>query len=161
MNSQQRFAALDSLLDFLGENLGWEFDRKDFDDRFLLQKYVFFAQEMGFPTTYSYNVYVFGAYSPELAQDYYSEDLDQRSPAGEFMEGFRSGDFLALIDSKSNEYRWLEIASTLVTFYKRYHYLDEDRRLERAKDKTARDKNATDATVESVARKLSQYGFFN
>lgn len=155
MNSSERFVVLDEFLDYLQEELGWEFDRDEFNDRFKLQKYIFFAQKMGLESNYSYNVYVFGAYSPELAQDYYSNQLSQRDFSGNLDENFQSDDFTELIDGRDS--RWLEIASTFLLYNERYDHLEQVDRLDRAIQKTMDEKDATETVVRSIVRTLREF----
>ena len=153
MSRNNRFSTLDSFLDFLGNSLNWKFNREEFDDRFLLQKYVFFAQKFGLDSDYSYNVYVFGAYSRELAQDYYSEELSQQTNADDLSDSFRSEEFVDLVRNRNA--RWLEIASTLTLYYDRFQNLDAEKQRSTSLEKTMQDKNATRNTVEAIERSLS------
>lgn len=155
MNSSERFVVLDEFLDYLQDELGWEFDRDSFDDRFKLQKYIFFAQKMGLDSNYSYNVYVFGAYSPELAQDYYSNQLSQQDFSETLDEDFQSEDFTELIHGRDP--RWLEIASTFLLYNEHYDHLEQEDRLNRAIQKTMDEKEATETVVRSIARTLSEF----
>lgn len=147
---------LNSFLDYLGEQLEWEFDRDNFDDRFLLQKYVFFAQRLGLQTEYGYNVYAFGAYSPELARDYYSSDLNQSGAATDISEQLDSESFDELV--RSREPRWLELASTFLLYYEIYSFLEEDDRRQKAIEKTMDEKEATEHTLNSIERRLRDIG---
>ncbi|MEM3292996.1 MAG: hypothetical protein QXO81_01345 [Metallosphaera sp.] len=46
--------------------------KNSFDDRLRLQKYVFIMEKLGLNLGYSFNEYLRGPYSPDLAMDYYS-----------------------------------------------------------------------------------------
>lgn len=71
---------------------------------FLLRRY-------GIDLGYSYNYYIRGPYSPELAKDYYN--LPHVEEEIEVPENF-----IKLIKGKSE--RWLELASSLVMVLEKY-----------------------------------------
>lgn len=86
-----------------------------FKNRFKIQKYLFLARYFGLEVNYSYNIYRYGPYSPELAEDYYSlarnkelyDKVDKQLPAS-----FEKSKFLELVKDKDT--KWLEIAATLL-----------------------------------------------
>lgn len=55
----------------------WNLNLKDpsesenFESRMVLQKLTYIAQILGIQTTYPFNFYIYGPYSPTLADDYY------------------------------------------------------------------------------------------
>jgi uncharacterized protein YwgA len=54
------------------ENAGiYEFKIDTFEDRLRLQKIIYIAKHFGIDLGYSFNEYLRGPYSPELADDYY------------------------------------------------------------------------------------------
>lgn len=153
MNSH-RASLLSAFIDYLREEHEWQFNREEFDDRFLLQKYVFFAQELGFPTDYSYGVYVFGAYSPDLAQDYYDDEIGQRRGFESAIKQLDESTFQDVVHDKPAE--WLEVASTLVLFEKRYHYLMPQLRREKIIGKTMDEKGVSKREVLAVLNELEE-----
>lgn len=157
MTSNADSMELARFLDYLEDRLGWDFDTEEFEDRFLLQKYVFFAQRLGLETDYEYNVYVFGAYSPALARDYY-EESGNGSPV-DIPISFDEDRFRSLIRNRDS--RWLEIASTLVLFFERYSTLPFDQRKRKAIEKTMDEKDATEKTAEGVFRTLASEGLIS
>lgn len=156
MNSQERRPKLAAFLEFLEEEFGWEFNRPEFDDRFLLQKYVFFAQTLGYPLDYEYNVYIFGAYSPGLAQDYYERFVEPQESIENIAPTFDAEVFTDLVDSRDSE--WLEIASTALLFNDRYSGFDTDRRRRKVIEKTADEKGVERSIVRTILSRLERLG---
>ena len=84
------------------------------ETRIKIQKFVYFAQEFfGLKFRYRHTLYIYGPYSPELANDYYrindigdipNEGLNGWDKCEQFLEFARS----------HNDAEWLEIAGTLV-----------------------------------------------
>ena len=97
--------------------VGFDFKVNYFNNRLKLQKYVFLLRRYGIDLGYSYNYYIRGPYSPELANDYYN--LTKVDGEIELPE-----DFLKLIKDKSE--RWLELASSLVMVFEKYPRISED-----------------------------------
>lgn len=147
------------LICFLEERFGWEFNREDFDDRFLLQKYVFFAQELGYPTDYSYNVYIFGAYSPDLTEDYFDGAIDGGDFQSEIADDFDTEAFDSLIFGREPE--WLEIASTAMIFYQEYQLLSEEERRKKVVAKTSEEKGVPQRKARSILDELEGEGLLN
>lgn len=145
-------AELSRFLNALREDLGWEFEREEFDDRFRLQKYVILAEEFGFDHNYNYGIHLRGPYSPALAEDYY-EELPELSD--EHPEGFDSEGFAGFVDNRDKE--WLEIAGTLRAYFLRCPSFQDDA-LEWAIDQTVQEKGNEEAFVESVAQDLLDAG---
>ena len=81
--NRDRKDLLKSFISFLESSGIFEFDVEDFESRLRLQKYVYLAKIFGFDLGYLFNLYIYGPYSSELANDYYSlkdkqsEELDE------------------------------------------------------------------------------------
>lgn len=88
--------------------------RSDFNFRFRIQKFVFLAKYFGWDNSYEYTLYPRGPYSSALADDYYCEDILNKSSE---IECFNQKAFKEFIESKS-EYG-LEASSTIL-FYKSF-----------------------------------------
>lgn len=88
--------------------------RSDFNFRFRIQKFVFLAKYFGWDNSYEYTLYPRGPYSSALADDYYCEDILNKSSE---IECFNQKAFKEFIESKS-EYD-LEASSTIL-FYKSF-----------------------------------------
>lgn len=99
------------------KKVGFDFKVNYFNNRLKLQKYIFLLRRYGIDLGYSYNYYIRGPYSPELADDYYN--LPEVDGELELPE-----DFLRLIKDKSE--RWLELASSLVMVFEKYPGIGED-----------------------------------
>lgn len=103
------------------EELGFE-DFKDFEHKvesslnfkIMVQKLVFLAEYFGWNNSYSYNLYIHGPYSSNLADDYYSNNLFNYSSLK--IQDFDSKSMKQFIKDKSLDY--LESASTIL-FYKK------------------------------------------
>jgi len=111
-----RFPSRKSLLKGFVEALEREgvfrFDINRFDSRLKLQKYVYLGRYFSLPFNYSYNLYIRGPYSPDLAKDYYSLDDVEASLVR------LPRRFVELVRGKNVE--WLEYATTLLMISKRY-----------------------------------------
>ena len=103
------------------EELGFE-DFKDFEHKvesslnfkIMVQKLVFLAEYFGWNNSYSYDLYIHGPYSSNLADDYYSNNLFNYSSLK--IQDFDSKSMKQFIKDKSLDY--LESASTIL-FYKK------------------------------------------
>lgn len=94
-----------------------DFNKKRFNHRLKLQKYVFIAGKFGFKTNYNYSLYIHGPYSSSLADDYYAiTDFKDREPLE------LDSRFVELVKNKSEE--WLELASTIMMIKRRYRDID-------------------------------------
>ena len=102
---------LASLLRSIEKTTDWEFDRDNFDDRFRMQKFVFFAKEYGIDTGHSYGIHLHGPYSPELAEDYYSDKFDRVRTIAPSVDDFEAERFDRDIAQQDKD--WLEIAATI------------------------------------------------
>lgn len=99
------------------------------DNRVRIQKYVYLAEHLGIETGYSdtYSMYLYGPYSPKLADDYFSlaekgffdstkDDVDIE------ISNDRLAKFLDLVRDKDTD--WLEIASTTLAFMHRHSSIE-------------------------------------
>lgn len=154
MTQQGRETFLNSLVNFLQTEFNWEFDKDEFDDRFLLQKYVFFAQRLGYPTDYSYNIYVFGAYSPELSRDYFNEGMEPSESSIDVWDFFDPEEFGAIL--RGHDAQWLEIASTALLLTDRYGERPQEDVIDIIIEKTAEKKDVSEAYVETVVQSLEE-----
>ena len=113
MNRREKLSRIVNSL----RKVGFDFKVNYFNNRLKLQKYVFLLRRYGIDLGYSYNYYIRGPYSPELANDYYNlPKVDGEIKLPE--------DFLKLIKNKSE--RWLELASSLVMVFEKYPRISED-----------------------------------
>ena len=74
---------------------------------------MYLAQKcFGLASGYEYNIYRYGAYSPDLANDYFSLDVQKmRSSIDYSLTSFNADIFLSIINNKNEE--WLEVATLL------------------------------------------------
>ncbi len=89
---------------------------RQFENRFLIQKYVFLAKKFGLDLPYDYDIYTCGPYSSALTNTYYSMArngnvyllADNSSLGASFdVEGF-------LKAVRDKDKRWLRAATTLI-----------------------------------------------
>ncbi len=105
---------LTSFIEFLRVKGVHDFNLKDFNSRLKLQKYVFIAKFFGLDMGYKFNRYVYGAYSPTLANDYYKL-YEVGVGSGKHVSlnpEFDSEGFVKLVKGRNKE--WLEVASTIL-----------------------------------------------
>jgi len=145
-------------LDVLEEEMGWQFELHNFNDRLRLQKFVFLAPAFGFDHPYSYGMHLRGPYSPPLAQDYYS-DLTAIEPNEDAIQTFNVDRFVQLVENRDT--RWLEVAATLRAYVIRLQNkgIHEDI-VERAIEKTMEEKDETRSFVEQVFADMKQGNAF-
>lgn len=103
------FSDLKDTIAYFEEALNWDFDIDDFDDRFRLQKYIYFANECGLDAPYEYNIYRYGPYSPGLAEDYY--EISGTGDSNRGREKLDAASFEELVKNRDSD--WLEIAATI------------------------------------------------
>jgi len=121
----ERLRALAGFMRFLEEGLGYRFRaEEEFEKRLPLQKYVFLARRLGLDLGYRFTLYLYGPYSPALANDYY--ELARRgdiSPAP-LPDGFDLEGFLALVGGR--DATWLEVASSIILVEELYPGISEE-----------------------------------
>jgi len=100
-----------------------------FNNRLKLQKYVFLARRYGFDLGYSYNLYIHGPYSPDLAKDYYALSESPIEHNGTPLPDAR---FIKLIKRKSEW--WLELAATVAMVFDRYWDVKDEMVVKLVKD---------------------------
>jgi len=122
-NKVERKVELEAFIEFLKDRCGFKFDVNSFDHRIKLQKYVFIAKFLGWEHGYSYNIYLKGPYSPDLTKDYYTLSGDSTSfeygRYSDYLPELNMERFISVIDGKDTS--WLEVATTMLSLYKRYH----------------------------------------
>lgn len=95
---------------------------RQFENRFLIQKYVFLAKKFGLDLSYDYDIYTCGPYSSALTKTYYSmaRNGNVYLLADDVSLGvsFDAKGFLKAVCDKDK--RWLEIATTLISCSERY-----------------------------------------
>ncbi len=89
-----------------------------FENRFKLQKYVFLAKYFGLDMGYNYSMYLYGPYSPDLAEDYYAlaNGYSHEGTGFKLPNDFDESRFMDLVKGRS--YEWLEIAATLLALHR-------------------------------------------
>ncbi|QLG28155.1 hypothetical protein HUG10_11610 [Halorarum halophilum] len=148
MSSPTSPSTLRAFLDILKDELGWQFNLNEFDDRLRLQKFVYLASAFGFEHPYSYGMHLRGPYSPPLAQDYYS-DLSSIEPADDALRTFDVANFTELVESR--DVRWLEVAATLRAYVIRLQRTGTGGNvIERAIEETMEEKDEPRRYVEQV-----------
>ncbi|MDD9814105.1 MAG: hypothetical protein OXU37_07590 [Thaumarchaeota archaeon] len=93
--------------------------KSELGTRIKIQKFVYFAQAcFGLNFDYRHTLYIYGPYSPTLANDYFCIQDIKDVPPGKPGSWSREGEFLGFA-KRHNDVDWLEIASTLVYLRKR------------------------------------------
>jgi len=119
-----KLGSLRWLVDFAGVSLEEIKAEDGLESRLKLQKAVLLLKHLGVApfTSYDFNLYVRGPYSPDLARDYYSmekdiapADVKLREEEKELLRWFLSHDS-----------DWLEIASSLIWLRKAYRKAGEE-----------------------------------
>ena len=153
---------LSSFVKFLEEKAGFKFNLNLFDHRLKLQKYVYIGKLFGLPLSYSYNIYLRGPYSPDLALDYYrlANTPSDGSDYDRELGGFDANGFLKLV--KGQDADWLEVAATMLSIHSRYRSMADKRKLKEiilamTKDIKSFIPNAS-TVVENVFGELSKRG---
>ena len=94
--------------------------KSELDTRIKIQKFVYFAQAcFGLNFDYRHTLYIYGPYSPTLANDYFRIRDIKDVPSGEPGSWPKEKEFLDFA-KEHNGVDWLEIASTLVYLHKVY-----------------------------------------
>jgi len=94
-----------------------------FINRLKIQKCVYLAKYYGLDLGYKYNMYMYGPYSADLSNEYYSviDDIiakkdyyyhNNNKEEVEELEGFDAKKFL--VDIKNKDANWLELATTAI-----------------------------------------------
>jgi len=94
--------------------------KSELDTRIKIQKFVYFAQAcFGLNFDYRHTLYIYGPYSPTLANDYFRIRDIKDVPPGKQGIWEREKEFLDFAENH-NDVDWLEISSTLVYLHKAY-----------------------------------------
>lgn len=92
----------------------------DLKTRIKIQKFVYFAQAcFGLDFNYRHTMYIYGPYSPTLANDYFRIRDVKDVPSGEPGSWSKEREFLDFA-KRHDDVDWLEIASTLVYLHSAY-----------------------------------------
>jgi uncharacterized protein YwgA len=117
-------------LNLLLKELNW-LSISTFGNRKILQKTVYILHEMGLKSSYSYNWYLHGPYSPDLAEDAYEIEsnksyYDQAVSDYKFKDNAKIiiQNFKDVFQGKENNDVWLELICSLL-FLKRYYKQDD------------------------------------
>jgi uncharacterized protein YwgA len=97
-------------------------EESNFDTRLKIQKYVYLAKYYGLDMRYPYSMYLYGPYSSQLADDYYSVEPFYSQYFGmnhdNLPSSFRKSEFIDLVRGKDSN--WLEVAATLLSLNKSF-----------------------------------------
>ena len=145
LKKTERIKELKSFVKYLEDCNIFKFKVNIFNNRLKLQKYVFLARKYGFNLSYSYNLYIHGPYSPQLAEDYYTLGESAIEPEKITMEE----GFIKLIKKKSDW--WLELASTVVMISERYRDMGDEMMVKLVRNSKP---FASESEVEEVISKL-------
>jgi len=141
----------------LYEKLGFYFDidNNDFDDRFKMQKYMYFAKRFGLKMPVSYSVYHHGPYSPDLAKIYYNVERYDEELID--TETFDYEKYFEVITDKDN--KWLEIASTTdsVYDYNKVFFTDDNELKKWVVKKVTELKGCSEDVVKDILSELEDY----
>ena len=109
-----------TFLKALETSTSYKFTIKSFEDRLRLQKIVYIAKYFDINLGYSYNQYIRGPYSPDLARDYYklAEDFENKLPeeypqkVNRLVKKPAFSKFASFIDKYHNDPEMLELIAT-------------------------------------------------
>lgn len=101
-------------------------DEVGFVNRLRMQKYVYLAKYYGLDLGYSYTMYRYGPYSPDLTAAYYNL-AESDYIIQDFPTTFKTQEFVNLVHDKDEN--WLEIATTLLEQHKKVS--DQDALIQR------------------------------
>jgi Uncharacterized conserved protein len=162
MSGEKRRTELGAFIEFLKHRCGFTFNKDDFDHRIMLQKYVFIAKFLGWNHRYSYNIYLRGPYSPNLADDYYSlSDPTPFENYNDYLKDMDLDEFKNVINEK--DIPWLEIGTAILSLYDRYCEVYSGNDLENyLLEKTVDMKSSYEnAFIEGVLEDLKRYSLIN
>ena len=109
------------------------FDINKFQGRKILQKTVYILREMGMNFRYSYNWYIHGPYSPQLADDAYEIETNKKYYDDE-IAGYRYKSkakekitrFEVLFEGRAKDDEWMELVSSLLFLKEHYPTLGDE-----------------------------------
>jgi len=99
-------------------------DERRFEERLKVQKAVFLLRHLRVSpfTRYTFNMYLRGPYSPDLAREYYAPLTNKPVPPPQWSKEKED----VLLWFVSHESRWLEIASSILSVKERYPRITEN-----------------------------------
>lgn len=160
MPTDRRLEKIRAFRSEMERELSWTFDIDEFDDRLRMQKLVYLAGKFGFDHGYSYNMYLHGPYSPELADDYYEDEFSTVLDEPRVSLAFDLISFLDLVENKTIE--WLEVAATAHSLWENYHKRHGGETLdERVISATSEKKNTPHTEVCTIYRELKSRGILS
>lgn len=120
-----------TVLQLILSELGLANSISTMNDRIALQKVVCLIQESGLQLGYSYNWYIRGPYSPNLASDYYQLAADRRNVENDAAKFELTAAARAAVDKVKHiltppsgvgldRVGWLELAASIVFLVKRH-----------------------------------------
>lgn len=138
------------------------FSMEDLPDRKIFQKTVYLMQAFGINLGYKFNWYLYGVYSPELADVGYAiaeryEDISQRRFTDEDDEE-RFQMFLEFIRPIKNDVKRLTIASSLHFLHERNQKLHKDQLIEFLIEEKDWDEEEDFDTCLTIWQRLEEYG---
>lgn len=106
------------LADFVGVSPEEVKAEDGLEARLRLQKAAFLLKHLRVPpfTSYNFNMYLRGPYSPDLAKEYYS--LEESTPSACVALDKEKEDLVRWFTSHDS--RWLEVASSIISLRERY-----------------------------------------
>lgn len=139
--------------------MDFDFDVENLEDKIKLQKFVYISDFFGFDHDYRYNKYIWGPYSPKLADDYYSMDeSDIPEDYSSVLDSFDYKGFLGFVGGK--DARELELTATVLSVWKDYRHKFEGEELANKVIDTSADikSKASKDTIEIITLDLDQKG---
>ncbi len=114
-------------LNLLSQDFNW-LNVNTLKERKILQKTIYILQEMGINFRYNYNWYLYGPYSPMLADDAFELEVNKPFYDNEiekyaYKEDTRAvmDNFKALFKDRIENAQWLELISSLLFLKKHYN----------------------------------------
>ncbi len=132
-------------------------DINTFQRRKIIQKTIHILREMGMNFRYSYNWYIHGPYSPQLADDVYEVENNKEyyddEIAGYNYKAKATGTiarFKELFESRLKDDAWLELVSSLLFLKKHYPTLDEKKLRENLLQRKANFREKAELVEEAI-----------
>lgn len=134
-------------------------DGRSFQNRFMIQKYVYLARYFGLNMGYSFGMYLHGPYSSTLANDYYelaeseaiADMYGESIPRDLDLNGLDQSSFFHFVNKRVPE--WLEAATTLLSLSQ--HIINKGRLIERTANMK---EHIPEHTIESILGTLERNG---
>lgn len=150
-------------LNLLLKHLEW-LNINTFEQRKILQKTIYILREMGVKIRYTYNWYIHGPYSPQLADDayeiqfnqgYHNDEIEGYCFKGEVKEIIER--FKKLFKDREKDDEWLELIGSLL-FLRNYHDLDDEKLktlLLTRKEKFSKKPELVDEAIQIINKHIS------